>query len=74
MKVANGSVKNSYITAAAGNSRKNNPTRNTLWLLREKCIKRYQEVLGILSAVIFTTSLFLGGSYLFFIQLAEYGW
>ena len=40
----------------------------------EKIAKQYQSVLRSLTAVLFTGSLFLGGSYLFFVQLAEYGW
>mgnify|MGYP001549116879 CR=1 FL=1 len=40
----------------------------------EKDNSAYFSLLGSLTAMIFTGTLFLGGSYLFFIQLAEYGW
>ena len=45
-----------------------------LRLLREKFAKDYQAFAGNLSVALFATTIFLGGSYLFFIQLAEYGW
>lgn len=35
---------------------------------------RSVQILGRLAAAVFTTTVFLGGSYLFFVQLAEYGW
>lgn len=39
-----------------------------------KLINRSQGMLFNVSAMIFTGTVFLGGSYLFFVQLAEYGW
>ena len=46
-----------------------------LRMLREKFAKDYcQAFVGDLSVALFATTIFLGGSYLFFIQLAEYGW
>lgn len=40
----------------------------------EKFMKSCHNLLGSLSVFLFTTTIFLGGSYLFFVQLAEYGW
>lgn len=48
--------------------------RRGLRLLKEKCTKDCQAFAGNLSVALFATTIFLGGSYLFFIQLAEYGW
>lgn len=39
-----------------------------------KLIKQYQAMFLNVTAMIFTGTVFLGGSYLFFIQLAKYGW
>lgn len=54
-----------------GNSRKKTVK---LLLSQEKIKSMYQDMLANLTAMIFTGTLFLGGSYLFFVQLAEYGW
>gem|GEM_PF-5031305 len=40
----------------------------------EKFMKSCHNLLGSLSVFLLTTTIFLGGSYLFFVQLAEYGW
>ena len=45
-----------------------------LRLFREKLAKDCQTFVGNLSVALFATTIFIGGSYLFFIQLAEYGW
>ncbi len=39
-----------------------------------RLIKQYQAMFLNVTATILTGTVFLGGSYLFFIQLAEYGW
>jgi hypothetical protein len=39
-----------------------------------KLVKQYQAMFLNVTATILTGTVFLGGSYLFFIQLAEYGW
>lgn len=41
---------------------------------RENLAKNYQTIAENLTATVFTTTVFLGGSYLFLIKLAEYGW
>ncbi|MFN2354176.1 MAG: hypothetical protein ABR512_06595 [Desulfopila sp.] len=40
----------------------------------EKFLKSCHNLIGSLCFFLFTTTIFLGGSYLFFVQLAEYGW
>lgn len=40
----------------------------------ENFIKNCHNLIGNLCFFLFTTTIFLGGSYLFFVQLAEYGW
>jgi len=60
-----------FFPARTGYAKK---TRKRLINYLEKIGKQYQSVLRSVTAVLFTGSLFLGGSYLFFVQLAEYGW
>ncbi|MBM9606358.1 hypothetical protein [Desulfopila inferna] len=79
MKMESSSVKNpSIFKTAPRNNRREEAGRNTLLLFRDKFPGRYQTVvhtiLSNLCVVIFTAALFLSGSYLFFTQLAEYGW
>ena len=45
-----------------------------LRLFREKIARHCRSLATNLSVALLTTTIFLGGSYLFFIQLAEYGW
>ena len=45
-----------------------------LRLFREKIARHCLSLTTNLSVALLTTTIFLGGSYLFFIQLAEYGW
>ncbi len=40
----------------------------------EKLLKHCLQLLTNATAMIFTGSLFVGGSYLFFVKLAEFGW
>ncbi len=79
MKMASSSVKNpSIFKTAPRNNRREETGRNTLSLFRDKFPGRYQTlvhtILSNLWVVIFTAALFLSASYLFFAQLAEYGW
>jgi hypothetical protein len=46
----------------------------SLRFFKDKLFREYPAVIGNLSIAVFATTVFLGGSYLFFIQLAEYGW
>ncbi len=39
-----------------------------------KIINQYRAIFLNATAMVFTGTVFLGGSYFFFIQLAEYGW
>ncbi len=41
---------------------------------KDKLFKDCQPLISSLSVALFATTIFMGGSYLFFIQLAEYGW
>jgi len=41
---------------------------------QEKLLKHSLRLLTNATAMIFTGTLFVGGSYLFFVKLAEYGW
>ncbi len=79
MKMESSSLKNPGIfKTASRNNWKEETDRNALMFFGEKIPGRYQTVvhtiLSNLWVVIFTAALFLSGSYLFFTQLAEYGW
>lgn len=56
--------------------RKGNTRKDAQEILarKEKFKLQLQTLFSNFSAVLFTGTLFAGGSYFFFIQLAEYGW
>ncbi len=49
-------------------------TSKKLKNLAGKLLQQYRSVFLNVTAMIFTGTVFVGGSYFFFIQLAEYGW
>ncbi len=75
MKTANSLITISFsqiFAARKKNRRKQiHKDRNELF---ESLVKKLQKLLYNVTATALTATLFLGGSYLFFIQLAEYGW
>ncbi len=56
--------------------RKNRQKRlpDNIRFCKDKLLQDCQAVITSLSVAVFAATVFLGGSYLFFIQLAEYGW
>lgn len=75
MKTANNLITISFSQtfATKKNSRRKYIHRSKKELLKS-CLKKLYSLLYNVTATLFTATLFLGGSYLFFIQLAEYGW
>lgn len=71
---------NSYIdisfspVTAGGKKQLTRICERCIRLFGEKLAKDCQAFFGNLSVALFATTIFLGGSYLFFVQLAEYGW
>ena len=75
MKTANSLITISFSQtfATKKNSRRKHTHKNKNELFKS-FVKKVQTLLYSATAAVFTATLFLGGSYLFFIQLAEYGW
>ena len=75
MKTANSLITISFsqTCAAKKNSRRKHTHRGRNELFNS-LVKKLQTLLYNVTATAFTATIFLGGSYLFFIQLAEYGW
>ncbi len=75
MKTANSLITISFSQtfAAKKNSRRKHTHKDRKELFKS-LVKKLQILLCSATAAAFTASIFLGGSYLFFIQLAEYGW
>ena len=73
-------TENSYVNVSFSpriSYKRKNRTQRLLEIIRfckDKLFRECQAAIGSLSVAVFATTIFLGGSYLFFIQLAEYGW
>lgn len=75
MKTGNSLTNLSFSPRISRKSQQNLTKLQVLWLkIRERPAKDFQAMAESLTAAVFTTTIFLGGSYLFFIKLAEYGW
>ncbi len=75
MKTANSLITISFTQTSATKKncrRKNAPKKYDK--LINALLKKCDKLLYHFTAMVFTATVFLGGSYLFFIQLAEYGW
>jgi hypothetical protein len=73
-------TENSFINVSfsprISQKRKNRHKRlvDNIRFCKDKLLRDCQAVIASLSVAVFATTIFLGGSYLFFVQLAEYGW
>lgn len=75
MKTENSLVNVSFSPVISQKSRnRKRHLQENIRFLKDKIFRECQAILGTLGIAVFATTIFLGGSYLFFIQLAEYGW
>lgn len=75
MKTENSFVNVSF-SPRISQKRKNRHKRllDNIRFFKDKLLRDCHTVIASLSVAVFATTIFLGGSYLFFVQLAEYGW
>ena len=75
MKTENSFVNVSF-SPRISHKRKNRQKQllDTIRFCKDKFMRDCQAVIASLGVAVFATTIFLGGSYLFFVQLAEYGW